>query len=48
MEYKDAKGTHYNNSSPKLPINKDNETCSFQGYDVTLYLDDILMKESSN
>jgi hypothetical protein len=26
IEYKAAKRTHYNNSSPKLTINKDNES----------------------
>ena len=30
LEYKAASKTHYNNSSPRLPINKDNEFCSFQ------------------
>jgi DNA-binding HxlR family transcriptional regulator len=37
-----AKRTHSNVSSSKLPIFKDNEFCSFQGYDV-----DVLMKETS-
>ncbi|MDQ6724136.1 MAG: helix-turn-helix transcriptional regulator [Thermoproteota archaeon] len=32
-----------NGLSPKLPIIKDDESCSFQGYDV-----DILMKETSS
>ncbi|HEY0579657.1 MAG TPA: winged helix-turn-helix transcriptional regulator [Candidatus Nitrosocosmicus sp.] len=38
-----AKRTHSNVSSSKLPIIKDNEFCSFQGYDV-----DILMRETSS
>ncbi len=41
MESESARRTPNNNSFPKLPIIKDSEPCSFQGYDV-----DLLMKET--
>jgi hypothetical protein len=36
LEYRYAKRTHHNNSSPKLTINRDNKTCIFQKIVVSI------------